>query len=362
MKYVARNAGALAVALSLTALLSSTVTASADDPVRLVVGTSTLNVAYPIVTLPQSLGYWSDEGIDVEVLTSGGTLQAVQLLVGGGADFVEGNVSAFLQGISQNQLPLRVLAAHGNTDWRFVVPKGSDITDAKSLAGKRLGMVSLSSGGMPLLKSYLTGQGVDPESVEVVPVGFGAAPVEAFRRGEVDALLYWGSAVAGFANAGLTFDSFAPKEWQAYPDYSLATTNAFATERPEVAVKLARGMMKASLFARTNPDCAVELFWRDHPDAKSQGPDEATSKAWDLNLLAAQTETYTSAIGLYDEEHAGGVTSENWEKMQDYLQANGLIADKIPEPDFLVQIPDFISQINDFDKAAVIAQAKECKL
>ena len=59
--------------------------ASAQDKplkkVRLAVGTSFLNVGYPMNTLPLTLGYWKGEGYDVEVLPVGASLQALQQMV-----------------------------------------------------------------------------------------------------------------------------------------------------------------------------------------------------------------------------------------------------------------------------------------
>lgn len=342
------------------ALSAAALPAAAQDltTVRLALGTSTINVGYPDVTLPEALGYWEAEGLDVELITTGGTLQAVQQVIGGGADIVEGNVSAILQGISRSDLPLKVLVTHGVTDWRFVVPAGSDITDAASLEGKTVGMISLATGGLPLMQSYLTSAGIDPSSVEVVPVGFGAAPLEALKNGDVDALLYWGSAVAAYENTGTPLDTFAPEAWLEQPDYVIATTEAFETENPEVVVGVARAMMKAVLFARTNPDCARDLFWRDYPDTRSQGPDEETSKAWDLHILKAKSGGYDAAAELGSPE--GAVSSENWANLQDYLVSSELMPAAVAEEDFLTAIPDFFEKVNDFDKAAVIAEAEAC--
>ncbi len=341
-------------------LMAAALPAAADEmkTVRLALGTSTLNIAYPNVTLPEALGYWKEEGLDVELLTTGGTLQAVQQVIGGGADIVEGNVGALLQGIALNDLPLKVLVAHGVTDWKFVVPEGSEITDGKALEGKKIGMISLSTGGIPLLKSFLSTSGVSADSVEVIPVGFGAAPLEALKNGDVDALLYWGSAVAAYENTDTPLETFAPAAWTGQPDYVIGTTGTFETENPDAVIGVSRGMMKAILFARTNPECALELFWRDFPDTVSQGPDEATSKAWDLNILNSKIAGYSAAAKLGEIE--GKVSDETWAGLQDYL----VFADMIPEPIakdvFLTSIPGFYEKVMDFDQAAIIEQAKAC--
>ena len=347
-----------ALAIGLSVALAAGAQAEDLKPVKLAMGISTVNIGYPNATLPLTLGYWKEEGLDVELLTTGGTLQGIQQLVGGGAQFAEGNVAGFLQGIAQNDLPLRVLVTHGVVDWKFVVPVDSAIHDAKTLEGKRLGMVSLASGGLPLLKSYLSANGVAPDSVEVIPVGFGAAPVEALRKGEVDALLYWASAVAAFENAGLKMKTFAPEEWPRQPDYVLATTEDMAKKDPEMVIGMSRGMMKAVLFTVTNPECALKLHWDKYPDTRSQGADEAEAKARDLNILKAKIESYEAAAKLSETE--GKADQPYWDGLLSYMVEAGLIPAKIPTGDFLVAIPDFFKKVNDYDHAAVVAQAKAC--
>lgn len=53
--------------------------AQAQDatPVTIAVGTSVLDVGYPMLTLPLTLGYWAEEGLDVTVEPVGASLQAI---------------------------------------------------------------------------------------------------------------------------------------------------------------------------------------------------------------------------------------------------------------------------------------------
>jgi len=77
----------VSIAAALLALCAAQASAQ-DKPlkkVRLAVGTSFLNVGYPMNTLPVTLGYWKAEGYDVEVLPVGASLQALQQMVAGNA-------------------------------------------------------------------------------------------------------------------------------------------------------------------------------------------------------------------------------------------------------------------------------------
>src|ERR1700743_3571145 len=82
-------------------------------PVSLAVGTTVLNVGYPMLTLPLTLGYWRDEGYDVELLPAGASLQAIQQMVGGNVEFAEVNASAIIQANAKNGLPVRIAMGNG---------------------------------------------------------------------------------------------------------------------------------------------------------------------------------------------------------------------------------------------------------
>src|SRR5215470_10962326 len=132
--------------------------------VRLAVGTTVLNVGYPMLTLAVTLGYWKEEGYEVELLPVGASLQAIQQMVAGNAEFAEVNASVIVQSNAKNDLPVRIVMANGVIAY---------------------------------LNSYLRANGIDPaRDLEMVPLGLGASPVEALRTDKVQGLLYWAAAIS----------------------------------------------------------------------------------------------------------------------------------------------------------------------
>src|SRR5690349_16031369 len=85
--------------------------------VRIAVGTTNLNVGYPWLTLPLSLDYWRQEGYEVEVLPVGASLQALQQMVAGNAEFAQLNSSVVIQANVVNSIPARVVMNNGVIDW-----------------------------------------------------------------------------------------------------------------------------------------------------------------------------------------------------------------------------------------------------
>src|SRR6202011_205102 len=133
---------------------------------------------YPMNTLPLTLGYWKGEGYDVEVLPVGASLQALQQMVAGNAEFGQVNASAIVQANSKNDLPARIVMGNGVIDWSIAVDADGPIKSVKDLKGKTVGVFSLATGGVAYFNNLLRANGLDPtKDVDLVPLGLGAPPV-----------------------------------------------------------------------------------------------------------------------------------------------------------------------------------------
>ncbi len=357
------SAKRLTVAVLASTLLATPALAADPKPVTIAVGTSVLNVGYPMLTLPLTLGYWKKEGYDVKVEPVGASLQAIQQMVAGNAQFAQVNASVILQSNTKNNLPVRFVMQNGIIDWSISTLDGAGITKASDLKGKTIGVFSLATGGIPLLKSWLAANGVDPDKdVTLVPLGLGAAPVQALKTGQVDALLYWASATAGFENAGLKLHKIIPDDWKTYPDYSLSTMQQTAETDPDMVVAIAKGVAMATVFALANPECAVKLHWEHYPETKPKGADEATLLSWDLNNINAQLNSLSAGFELNGGKEWGATDPAGVARLQTFLKAAGLVPGEMAPADMIVKIPDFLKRVNDFDADAVRADAKACKV
>lgn len=332
--------------------------------VTLAVGTSVLSVGYPMDTLPRTLGYWRTEGYDVDVQPVGTSLQAIQQMVAGNADFAQVNASAIIQSDVTNQLTVRVLMANGVTDWAIVVPSASDIRAVADLKGKTIGVFSAVSTGGWLLNHSLKEIGLTSETANInyLPLGLGAAPAEAMRHGEVDALIYWATATASFRNAGLSLREITPSDWRTYPDYSLAAMQATITKDPDMVVGISRGVAKATVYALANPECAVRLQWKYYPATKPTGVDDATALRMDVTTLSAQLSTLADGFKLNGGKQWGATDPGGLDRLQTFLKEAGLIKKALPAESYLTAIPDFYARVNDFDVETIRAAARNCEV
>jgi NitT/TauT family transport system substrate-binding protein len=363
-----RSTGLLALLFSLCLLLAlgHTPASAQDKPlkkVRVAVGTSVLNVGYPMLTLPVTLGYWKSEGYDVEIMPVGASLQALQQMVAGNADFAQINASVIVQANAKNDLPARVVMANGVIDWSIAVDADGPIKSVKDLKGKTVGVFSLATGGIAYYNNLLKANGLDPaKDVELVPLGLGAPPIEAMKSGKVQALLYWAAAVAVFENAGLKLRKIVGEDWRGYPDFSFSTMQATLDKDPKLAIAIARGVAKATVYALANPDCARKLHWERYPSTKPSGADEATLIKWDLNAQQAQLDTLAEGFKLNGGKQWGSADPAAYDRLVKFMLDAKLIDKPVAAKSLIVSIPGFFDKINDFDVKAIEADAKACKV
>ena len=357
----ARALALFCLALAATCQAAAQAPAKALRPVTIAVGTQVLNVTYPWLTLPVVLGYWRDEGYDVKVITVAGSLQGIQQMVGGAVDFAQLNSTGLIQANTENNVPVRGLMGTGVIDWGVGVMQDGPIKGVADLKGKRIGIFSLGTGGVSLLKGYLRANVLNPDTdVQLIATGAGAPALEALKSDRVQALMFWGSALAGFENAGARLRVLVDPAWRTLPDFTFGTLQKTIDADPAMVEAISRGAAKATLFAQTNPMCALRLHWKNYPSTRPTGADEATLVRADMRLLEAQLQAMKGAFELNGGKLIGALDPAAYGRMQDFMRKDGTIKRTVPPATLLIDRPGFVEAINRLDHHAVVDAAKAC--
>lgn len=328
------------------------------------VGTFVLNIGYPWLTMPHddAAGFWADLGQDVTVEPVGASLDALQQLVAGNVHFTQGNSTVVIQANVQEGIPMRVVHETGLIDWGLVVPADSDIQNVEDFKGRKIGVFSLASGGIPLMKAYLKANGVDPDNdIEMIPVGFGPQASDALNGGDVDAVMLWNSALVQLQNLGHEFRFFRHEQWREMPDFVLATTQEYFDANRDQIINVVRGINMAIVFTRANPECAVRLQWKAYPDTKPADMDDEAALQWDLNILAGQVDAaLVPAWELHGSNLWGVASAEEYGLLQDFMLSEGLLDQSIDPATFIIDDPSYWEAVNDFDPAPISEMAEAC--
>ena len=178
-------------AMCLLAILAgacSTRVESGPRAVRLAVGGQNQMVYLPTM-LTQELGFYKEEGLDVELQDHAGGAKALQALIGGSADVVSG----FYDHTIQMAAEARELVAFV-TMLRFpglvlvTSPQASaTVATIADLKGRIVGVTTAGSSSQMLLTYMLQRHGVPPDSVSITAIGSAATAIAAIERGKVDA-------------------------------------------------------------------------------------------------------------------------------------------------------------------------------
>jgi NitT/TauT family transport system substrate-binding protein len=333
--------------------------AAAQTKIRYLLTSPTPTVAEaPHASVPAVLGFWKEAGLDVEVTPFNGSTGATQLVLAGSAEFTMATPEALLVARQTDAKAVAVYNHVREAIYTIAVLKDSPIQKLHDLKGKTIGVLSLSSGAVPVSKAMLRAIGFDPEKdVKWLPVGIGAQAVNALKSNQVDAMGYWDWGYAILENAGLQFRHFGTPETDKLLSIMLIGNEDWVKANPEATVKMAQGIAKAALFTITNPEAAVRIHWQKYPASKPTNVPEEQALKDAVHVLQARLEKYK--IANREVPRWGAFLPAEWQATQDFFFDTGLIPKKLDVSTYYTN--RFIDPINDFDQAAIIAKARSYK-
>src|SRR5499426_3661736 len=130
--------------------------AAQDKPVRKVVfalTTKDISVGHAAhSSLPQALGYWKQEGLDVTVTSVEGSAAGMQQLAAGNLQIVSLGPEEIVIGREKGIKIKGFYVQARETIYRLVVPSDSPLQKVADLKGKTIGVPSLASGSVPFAK------------------------------------------------------------------------------------------------------------------------------------------------------------------------------------------------------------------
>lgn len=324
-------------------------------------GTSTLS------SIPQALGFWEDEGLEVEIKSAKGSSLGAQMVITGAADVVHAGTSVgLMQPVAQGA---DLVAFYNMIIHNFqmpAVPEDSPIQTLADLKGKKLGVVGLATATIPIVKAVLEDAGLDPENdVTFVEVGYGGQAAAAlWMTKQVDALAMYDSVYAAIENVDpeqyklriLT----SPLSDRISFQTALTTTRKTLEEKRDLLVKLARGNAKATIFALENPEAAVRIHWEKYPEQKPTNVDEEAALEQSVHALLARINHMRIDTMAVPRDQWGYMHEVDVTTYLDMLKKLGDV-DASVEADALYTNA-LIDEINNFDPEEIKALARDYKV
>jgi NitT/TauT family transport system substrate-binding protein len=145
---------------------------------------------YLPLTISEQLGYFKDEGLDVEISDFAGGAKALQALVGGSADVVSGAFEHTINMQARNQF-IEAFVLQGRAPQIALGVSTKNVPHYKSLAdlkGKKIGVSAPGSSTNMVANLVLSRAGIKASDVSYVGVGTAAGALAALRSGQIDAM------------------------------------------------------------------------------------------------------------------------------------------------------------------------------
>ncbi|MET9901298.1 ABC transporter substrate-binding protein [Streptomyces sp. NPDC006446] len=268
-RYSALAAAGLLALTSLTACANDAASTTADsgsgggkgEHVKIMVG-GLDKVIYLPAMLTQRLGYFQDEGLDVELLSEPAGVQAETALVSGQVQGAVGFYDHTLDLQTKGKAVESVVQfSHAPGEVEIVSNKrAGDITSPKGFKGRKLGVTGLGSSTDFLTKYLAVKNGVRVSEFTPVAVGAGPTFISALQQGAIDGGMTTDPTVATVLEKKLgkvLIDMRTPKGSQEalggpYPSSSLYMQTDWVNGHKETVQKLANAFVKTLEWMSTH--------------------------------------------------------------------------------------------------------------
>ncbi|MBI3077417.1 MAG: ABC transporter substrate-binding protein [Deltaproteobacteria bacterium] len=349
--------GVAALVLGLAALGQ----AAPAKKLNFVLGTQTYTTQYCNFSIPMQLGYFAEEGVQVEITPAGGSLAVLTMLAGGGAEIGYGNPDALMLAAAKGT-PTDVVSfslISPKFIFELLVLEESPIKtwrDLKLLNGKSVGILAKGSVTWPIGRAMVAEAGGNPDSIDWLPVGPDVSGAEALRRGRIQALSYVDSLRARLEVHGYKLRVLKTPKTEQLISVFAAARLPWVRENRKSAVGFSRAIAKGARFCIENPEASVYLHWKQFPQSRPKGLTEKEALRLDMAILKSRSPSWE--INDRVPRKWGHHTKEDWERYREFL---GISPSVLPDVTRFYT-NELVDEANRFDEQQIVRQARSFDL
>lgn len=312
------------------------------------------------------LGYYEMEGVGIEYVNMSNIVQAMLSVSTGQADVATLAPALYLPALAKEP-NLGIIAAY---DWLprnanvVVVRPDSPIKTVSELVGKKIGIRNQGDGAIAQLQLMFSELGLPSSDINFVAVGQGGVAGTALANHSVDAFVTYDSQAGTIEAAG-----FPLRYLPLPPNYGKLSSGFLGFRKKDIkedrknVVGFLRALAKSTLFAYTNLPEALSIHWALYPDSKPRAKSDEENRK-EIETIMRQRRTNWIRRPDDPDQRWGASSLEEWKT---YI---AIAAKSSNNPQLPQQVGDLsnvftnelIDEVNNFDKAAVVKQAREFKL
>jgi len=210
----------------------------------------------------ERLGYFRDQGLDIEISDFPGGARALQALIGGSADVVTGSFEHTIQMQAKSQ-PIKAVVQLGQFPGyvlAVLAAKAQRYRSPADLKGMKIGITAPGSGTHLMVQHFMVRNGLAATDASFVGVGASASAVAAVQRGEIDAVVNVDPMISLMESQGLikvvadtrTLEGTRQVFGGLYPAAVLYAGEPFIAKNPRTVQALANALVRGLKWIATH--------------------------------------------------------------------------------------------------------------
>lgn len=256
-------------------------------------------------------GYFREEGLEVQ-LRYGFESDMMKLVASGEIPFVIASGEEVILARAQG-LPLTyIMRWYNKFPVAVFAPKEAGLNEPKKLEGHKVGIPCLCGASLTAWKALVYAAKVDEKAVNLQTIGFTQAA--AVQEGKVEAAIdYIVNGPVQLRLAGREVDVIPVSDYIDLPSNGLVTSEVVLLERPALAEKMVRALLRGLRDTLNNPDEAFRIAIKTVPEAG--GENEKVNRA-----------IFDESLKLWQQpEPLGASDRATWETAARFMREMGLI-------------------------------------
>src|SRR5499426_1058581 len=244
----------LLAAMTLSVLLAL----PAPSPAKIIVGLSSVNVAFLPIYVTEAKGFFKDEGLDVLLVLFNAGATNLQALIGGDVHIMG---SAFVETIGGRAAGVDIKNFWGVCNiMPFQLFSQPDFKSMKQAKGKRFAISRFGSLTDFLTRATLRHFGVDAKDVTILQIGSTPARFAALTAKGVDASIVWFPVTEIAKSQGYNKLLDLKEVFPEWPYETFAAKESFLSKEKEQATKFLRAFQRGERYTRENKDDSVRIL------------------------------------------------------------------------------------------------------
>ncbi|MCC7346246.1 MAG: ABC transporter substrate-binding protein [Variibacter sp.] len=326
-------------------------------------GVNDAQVAFNTIGMHERIGWYKQEGVELEIVNTTSTAQPIQLLTNGQAELATTAPGIYFPLMADNPtLPLIsgyvwMPRIHNGV----VVKPDSKIQSIAELKGKTIGIRNTGDSGYSFLQAVFKQMGIDPQKdVEWLGVGAGGPAGQALYRDAVQAIAIWDVEFVRIEIAGFKLRHLPnpPSAQHLFGNTYLVNKNAVEKDKAAYG-RFLRAIAKGQIFTALNPGAAVRLHWDLYPETKPKGKTDEESFKEMIRILEVRRDKWFPQPTAKD-QRMGALGPDQWEESRKFIGLLNPKVEKVADVNKLFTT-ELLDDANKFDRKAFEEEARKFK-